>query len=177
MSVTLRSTSRVDIVRRLLAPGGLKSNVERYSIEDEDVYDDGSGDGQIDEVWKHKGSLAAAADETHDLQSLTQLDDDGATIRASISLDAVKHFELKNTTAPSVGGYLVIGAATANVWDGVGTLFSSGVGTETIDVQPGDSIRWTSRKGGTVAAGAKDVKVAAVTAAQTYELIVGGEKT
>ncbi len=179
MTVTLRSTSRVDIVRRILAPGGLTSNVERYTVSDEDAYDDGDGDGQIDEVWMAKGSLAAGANETHDLQSLTQTDDNGATVRGSISFDGVKHFEIRNTTATSAGGFLSIGEAAANIWDGAGTPFAGGTGSTTgiIDVQPGDSFRWTSRKGGTVSGSAKDVKIAATTAAQTYELIIGGEKS
>jgi hypothetical protein len=177
--VTSRRTVRVDALRNTPQIGGLTSTRELFTVASEVAFGSGTDDGDVDEVWKHEGSLAAAASETHDLQSLTQLDDDGKTVRSSISFDGVKELILKNTTLASVGGFLTVGEAASNIWDGAGTPFSGGTGstTGTFDLAPGDVLYWSSRAGGAVSGSAKDLLVSATTATQTYELQIVGEAT
>lgn len=177
--VTSRRTIRSNALRITPQAGGSTSIKEPFNVESEVAFGSGTGDGEVDEVWKHIGSIAAAASETHDLQSLTQLDGDGSSFRPSISFDGVKEIMIENTTLTSAGGFLTIGEAASNIWDGAGTPFSGGTGTTTgtFDLAPGDTFYWSSRAGGAVSGSAKDLKVGATTATQTYELQITGEAT
>jgi len=134
---------------------------------------DGAGAGAADQVWSDDRSLAVGT-ETHDLQSLTQLDDNGATLRSAISFDGVKALHVKNNSAT---GTLTLGGAGANDWDGAGTPFQ--VATGKIDIQPGGVFLWLAPTagGGAVAAGAKDLLVEATVATVEYEIVVVGLAT
>jgi len=157
---------------RAVAMSGSSAN-EKHAKRADESWADGVGADQADEVWSDDRSLAVGT-ETHDLQSLTQLDDAGATLRSSISFDGVKALLIKNTSAT---GILSIGGAGANPWDGAGTPFQ--VATGKIDIQPGGMLLWTAptAAGGAVAAGAKDLLMEATVDTVTYEIVVLGLAT
>ena len=170
-------TTSIDLTIGILRSVGLElssggSSAERRGISFTKAYADGSSDGQADQVWSDSRSLAAGT-ETHDLQSLTQLDSAGATLRSSISFANAKVFYVRNTTAVGTAGYLRIGGAAANPWDGTGTPFETATGQ--IDIDPGGVQLWISHDGGAISAGALNLEVESVTNTMTYDICVVGD--
>jgi len=136
----------------------------------------GTADAQLDELWSTAKDFSQVVGQTdYDLQALAQTDDAGGAVRSGISLDGVKVIAIENTSAVTSTGYLLIGAGAAAPWDGLTTPFA--VATAKIALYPGDAFVWTSRAGGVVTATEKDLRVAAVTATQTYTMVIGGEAT
>jgi len=151
-----------------------KPTPENYGIDVDDLFLDGTADGQVDEVYRWRGTISAAAIETFNLQSLTQLDDDGINFRTGISFDGIKGIAIRNHTSPSAGGYARIGEnSSVNPWDGTGCMISTATGT--MDLGPGGTQIWTSRAGGAVTATERDLEIAAVTADQDIEVLIVGE--
>jgi len=136
-------------------------------------FSNGVGVNQADQVWSDDRSLPVGT-ETHDLQSLTQLDDAGATLRSAISFDGIKALLIRNTSAT---GILTVGGAAGTPWDGAGTPFA--IATGKIDIHPGGVLLWVAptAPGGAVAAGAKDLLMEATVATVTYEIIAVGLAT
>lgn len=152
--------------------GGGGSANEKHVRKYADSWPDGSGTSQADQVWSDDRSLGVGT-ETHDLQSLTQLDDNGATLRSGINFANVKEVLIRNTLAPGATGTLRAGNAVANPWDGTGCMFEAAGGTS--DLQPGGTLLWTSPVGGAVGAAASDLMIEAIGATVTYEIQIKGD--
>lgn len=170
-ATTQISTTLTSALRRIQPMDSGEPLVQRSEIGSRELYTDGTADGQVDESWDDARSLATGS-ETLDLQSLTQLDADGGTVRSGISFTKVKVFHLINTTDTSSTGHLLVGGAATNAWEGSGALIE-GAGDK-IRLAPGEELIVRSTTGKTVSAGSKDLKIESVTADQTYTLLLAG---
>lgn len=172
---TVATTLRTSTVVRRAAPLAEGSTVTKHVIESDLSWPDGSGTSQADEVWSYNKALPAGT-ETHDLNSLTQTDDDGNTLRSSISFDLVKRLVIRNNNTAGAAGILRVGAdAGGTPFEGSGTPFVSA--GSTIDVVAGGEFVWTSPVGGDCSAGANDLKVVAAGATVDYDILVVGDAT
>ncbi len=151
--------------------GGGGSANEKHVRKYADSWPDGSGTSQADQVWSDDRSLGVGT-ETHDLQSLTQLDDNGATLRSGINFANVKEVLIRNTLAPGAKGTLRAGNAVANPWDGTGCMFEAAGGTS--DLQPRRTPLRTRPPGGAGGAAASDLLLAALGATGTHEIPLNG---
>jgi len=156
------------------SPLDVGSVSSRHVVETDLSWPDGSGTSQADEVWSDSRSLPAG-NETHDLNSLTQLDADGNTVRAAISFDNVKRLVIKNTLTAGAAGILTVGGGGVAPFEGSGTPFEAA--GSTTDVVAGGEMVWTSPVGGVCTALVKDLLITAAGATVTYDILVIGDAT
>jgi len=160
-------TAHVTSERRASASGGTATEKAEYGRRG--AMTSGTGTRQVDEAWSDtERSVAAAANDDIDLQSLTLLDDDGNTLRSGISFSKLKGLYIKNTSALDSTGHLVVGGAASNAWEGGGALLE-GAG-DTIRIAPGRTLLIEDDEGMAVGATSKVLRVAGVTATQTFDI-------
>lgn len=153
-----------------------------HTVSEDTSFVDGTSTSQNDEVFCVTRTITAAAYENHDLTSLTQDDGDGNTVRSSITFaGGVKTLGIRNTSS---SGYLVIGGGTDNTGDGSSDEWVGAAGegwlvddSDLIHLPAGAEMFWTFPAGVSVGAGNKVLGMGAVTADQTYELIITGDKS
>lgn len=130
----------------------------------------GTAASQADEVWSDQREVASGANDDLELDSLTQVDADGNTVR-SVSLAVVKLVYIRNI---STSGRVDVGAAASNPWAGAGLPFVDG--SDKAAIPFGGGWLWYDPAGVAVSNGSADVlRVAGVTATQTYQIIIVGE--
>ena len=130
----------------------------------------GTAASQADEVWSDKRVVAAAANDDLELDNLTQSDSSEGTVR-SVSFAVVKLIFVRNV---STSGRIDIGAAGSNPWAGAGFPFVDG--SDKAAVPFGGGWLWYDPVGVAVSDGSADVlRIAGVTAEQTYRILIIGE--
>ena len=136
----------------------------------------GTGALQCDEQWFDTRSLAVG-NEVHDLQTLVQNDADGGVLRPAISFQGIKGFAIENTTAVSVGGHLLIGAAVANPWDGGGAIINTAAAQLRLNAGGTIMIIMRDATGMPVTATESDLRIESVGQTQTYNIDLVGLAT
>jgi len=130
----------------------------------------GTAASQADEVWSDKRVVAAAANDDLELDDLTQSDSSAGTVR-SVSFAVVKLVFVRNV---STSGRIDIGAAGSNPWAGAGLPLVDG--SDKTAVPFGGGWLWYDPVGVAVSNGSADVlRIAGVTAEQTYRILIIGE--
>jgi len=130
----------------------------------------GTAASQADEVWSDKRDVAAAANDDLELDSLTQVDADDNTVR-SVSFAVIKLVYIRNI---STSGRVDVGAAASNPWAGAGFPFVDG--SDKAAIPFGGGWLWYDPVGVAVSNGSADVlRIAGVTATQTYRILIIGE--
>jgi len=180
-TVTATETNSSTATRTVPMP----SNGRPWSprIEQDATWANGTGAGQVDEVWMGEGTVAAGAFVNLDLKALAQVDDDSVAIR-TIDFASIKKITVKNITAGATG-YLTIGGGTgaasaADAWAGADTPFLTDATINALQTPNSATndravFKWTSQTGGTVTNTSKDILcLGGVTATQTYQIHITG---
>jgi hypothetical protein len=112
----------------------------------------------------------AAANDDLELDSLTQVDSAGATVR-SVVFSVVKAIFIKNT---STADRIEVGGVGATAFAGAGYPFKDD--SDIACIPAGGHWSWSSPDGVAVTNGATDIlRIAGVTSNQTYTIWINGE--
>jgi len=170
MAATLKTDIKISAFGALafaMDTGGAK---ESHDFEYEVQWPSGTAASQANQVWSDTRTVNAAANDDLELDSLTQTDDAGATVR-SVSFSVVKGLFIKNT---SDADRIDVGGVGATAFAGDGYPFKDD--SDIICIPAGGHFSWSDPDGVAVTNGATDIlRVAGVTSNQTYTIWINGE--
>lgn len=147
------------------------SILRRHLVELKASYNEGTGSGEVDEVWSDERTVNAGADDDLELDNLTQVDADDATVR-TVAFAKVKGIFIRKITATD---YLKVGAAGATAFAGADDYpFADDTDIAQVVGENGLFL-WLNPEGATVGNGTADVlRISGVTTNQTYQIVIIG---
>ena len=131
----------------------------------------GTGTSEADLVWMDTRTVNSGANDDLNLTDLDLTDTSSTVVEAGLNFAIVKAILIISENAAGGSGNMTLGNATT-AFDGAGTPFVSAGSTS--DVMPGGFFFWYSPVGASTS-GANELRVAGVTANQTYRVAILGE--
>ncbi len=131
----------------------------------------GTATSQADLVWSDTRTVNAAANDDLDLNDLDLVDTASAVVEAGLNFAVVKLILIVNTNAAGGSGNITVGGA-GTAFDGAGTPWVAA--GDVSDVMPGGVFFWYSPVGASTTS-ANELRLAGVTANQTYRIFILGE--